>query len=149
MELQSRVDWKDGMAFDAHIDDHTFVIDSAEEHGGRHLGPRPRPLLLVSLAGCAAMDVVSILGKMRVPFSRFSVSTDSTIADEHPRRFLTIHVRYELEGDELVPHKIRRAVQLTEEKYCGVWTTLAPTVQIDSEIVLNGERLEDEDEAET
>ncbi len=135
------VSWKDGLAFDVDLDGHHFTIDSAEAHGGRGLGPRPKPLLLVSLSGCAAMDVASILGKMRVPFTRLVVEAGGQTADEHPKRFLKAELRYLIDGDDLPLNKIRRALDLTEDKYCGIWATLAPAVELGSVLVINGEEV--------
>jgi putative redox protein len=139
--LQSKVSWKDGMAFEAELEGFRFGIDADPEFGGRGLGPRPKGLLLTALAGCTAMDVVAILGKMRLQPTRLQVSADGELADDHPKRYTTIVLRYEVEG-ELPPNKVDRAVRLSEERYCGVRTSLGPDVRVDSEIWLNGERLE-------
>ena len=72
--LESKVVWRDGMAFDAHADGHTFTIDAHETFGGQGLGPKPKSLTLTSLAGCTGMDVISILKKMRVEVRHFQVS---------------------------------------------------------------------------
>lgn len=135
--MESSVTWKDGMAFDVALDGHTFTIDADDEFGGRNLGPRPKGLTLASLAGCTAMDVVSILQKMRLPLAGLKVSADGVTATEHPRRFVSIVVRYEVTGD-LPADRVLRAVELSEEKYCGVSATLRPAVPIAHEVWLNG-----------
>jgi putative redox protein len=141
MDLRAVVSWKDGMAFDVEMDGHHVTIDAKEEHGGRGLGPRPKPLLLASLAGCAAMDVASILGKMRVPFRRLVVEADGHTGDDHPKKFERAVLRYVIEGDDLPLNKVRRALNLSEDKYCGVWATLEPTVELTSALVVNGEEV--------
>ncbi len=135
--MESKVVWTDGMAFEAHLDGHTFHIDADPSVGGQGLGPKPKGLTLTSLAGCTAMDVISMLTKMRQGVTRFEVCVDGGIADEHPRKFTTMTIRYEVDG-EVEAERLARAVHLSEERYCGVSATLQPTVELRSEIVLNG-----------
>jgi putative redox protein len=139
MKLEAKIEWKEGLAFNALLDGHEFTIDGTPEAGGRDLGPRPKGLTLVSLAGCTAMDVISILGKMRVPVATFQVETEAVLADEHPKKFLEIKIRYIFTGAGLSSEPLLKAIALSEEKYCGVRATLAPAVAIRHEIVLNGE----------
>lgn len=141
MELSTVVTWKDGMAFDVEMDGHHSTIDAFEQFGGRDLGPRPKTLLLASLAGCSSMDVVSILGKMRVEFRSLVVDVAGGLTDEHPKRFDKIVLSYKIEGDDLPLKKVRRAISLSEEKYCGVWATLAPSVELSSVLFMNGEQM--------
>lgn len=136
----SKVTWKDGMAFDAELDGHHFTIDATEKVGGRDLGPRPKGLTVVSLIGCTAMDVISILNKMQQTVKSFDVSGDPVMTDEHPVSFKKIHVVYRAEG-EIEEAKIKRAVQLSEERYCGVSATLRASVELSSEIWLNGKQI--------
>ena len=73
MKQDINISWKNGMAFEAYVDGYKMMLDAGEQFGGRNLGPRPKPLMLVALAGCTAMDVVSILNKMRVELENFDV----------------------------------------------------------------------------
>ncbi len=139
--MESRVVWKDGMAFEAHLDGFTFTIDAGESVGGRNLGPKPKGLTLTSLAGCTAMDVISILAKMRVPLDSFQVSADADLADSHPKKFEKIVIRYFFTGQDIPSDRVERAVQLSEERYCGVSATLSPSVELASEIFINGEKV--------
>lgn len=141
MELNASIDWQGDMAFKAVLDGHELVIDAAPGSGGSDLGPRPKALTLVSLAGCTGMDVISILGKMRVKVEGFRVETEALTAEEHPRKFLEIKVIYRFQGAGINPDSLRKAVSLSQEKYCGVSATLAPAVALRHEIVLNGEKL--------
>lgn len=143
MELRTNVVWRDKMAFDAELDGHSFAIDADEQFGGRDLGPRPKGLLVTSLLGCTAMDVVAILGKMRVELDGFEVSADAVLTDEHPKKYTSITVRYDFTGTDLPEAKLRRAVQLSEERYCGVRATLEPVVELRTEIRVNGALLPD------
>ncbi|MDY0295697.1 MAG: OsmC family protein [Acidobacteriota bacterium] len=139
MELTTR--WLDGMAFETDLDGHKIIVDANPEVGGRDQGPSPKPLVLVALAGCTAMDVISILKKMRQEVESFSVRTRGETADEHPKRFTAIEVTYVFEGAGLCSDKVIKAVSLSEERYCGVFATLRPGVDIRRRIILNGNEL--------
>ena len=139
MKLEAKIDWQEGLAFKALLDGHEFTIDGTPEAGGRDLGPRPKGLTLVSLAGCTAMDIISILSKMRAPVATFQVETEAVLADEHPKKFLGIKVTYRFTGTGLTPAPLLKAIALSEEKYCGVRATLVPAVVLRHEIILNNE----------
>jgi putative redox protein len=141
MKMETKIDWEQGLAFRAHLDGFDFLIDGTPDAGGKERGPRPKGLTLVSLAGCTGMDVISILGKMKVKVQYFSVAAEALLADEHPKKFLEIKVTYAFEGPGLAPAPLRKAIALSEEKYCGVRATLAPSVAIRHEILLNGEKV--------
>lgn len=141
MKLEAKIDWQQGLAFQAHLDGFDFVIDGTPEAGGKNLGPHPKGLTLVSLLGCTGMDVISILGKMKVKVEKFGVTAEAQLAEEHPKKFLAIKVIYDFSGPGLAPESLRKAIALSEDKYCGVRATLTPTVTISHEIILNGEHL--------
>ncbi|MCX6557755.1 MAG: OsmC family protein [Candidatus Aminicenantes bacterium] len=141
MKLEAKIDWEQGLAFRAHLDGFDFVIDGNPEAGGNNLGPRPKGLTLVSLLGCTGMDVISILGKMKVKVEKFEVAAEAILADEHPKKIVAIKVIYAFIGPGLTPEPLRKAIALSEEKYCGVRATLVPAVAISHEIIMNGESL--------
>jgi putative redox protein len=141
MKIDAKIDWQEGLAFLAHLDGFDFVIDGTAEAGGKNLGPRPKGLTLVSLLGCTAMDVISILGKMKVKVETFAVTAEAQLAEEHPKKFLAIKVIYAFSGPGLTPEPLRKAIALSEEKYCGVRATLSPAVAISHEIVINSEKI--------
>lgn len=109
------------MQFQVQQDGHTFLIDAAEEHGGEEKGVRPKALILTALAGCTAMDVVSLLNKMKVEYSDLSISTEGELTDEHPKIYhkvwLTYHIKLAHAEDK---EKMQKAVNLSQERYCGV-----------------------------
>lgn len=111
--------WKDKMAFDSRIDNHTIRIDASDPLGD-DTGPSPKKLLLSSLAGCTGMDVVSLLKKMRVPFSNFEMDVDADLTDEHPKVYSEIRIVYRIFGTQLNKEKVEKAIDLSQEKYCGV-----------------------------
>ena len=122
------------MSFESEINGHKLIIDAKEEVGGQDRGPRPKPLMLAALGGCTSMDMVSILKKMRVELKSLNVIVEGELSEEHPKRFLKMHVIYEVEGDDLPMDKIEKAVSLSEEKYCGVSAVYREVIEITSEI---------------
>jgi len=97
------------------------------------MGPRPKPLMLAALGGCTAMDVVSILRKMRVNFENVNVKVDE-LTEEHPRHFYKIHLTYEFTGRDLPLEKLEKAVNLSQDKYCGVSYSYMKAMELTHEI---------------
>jgi len=122
------------MSFESEINGHKVIIVAKEEVGGQDKGPRPKPFMLAALGGCTAMDVVSILKKMRVEFRNLNVIVEGELTEEHPRHFTKMHVIYEVEGDNIPMDKVQKAVSLSEEKYCGVSVVYRKALEITSEI---------------
>ncbi len=131
------VNWKENMIFEAEIDGHRFVMDAKKEHGGSDQGPRPKPLMMVSLAGCTGMDVISILKKMRVEVDEFSVKIDGDLTDEHPKHFTRMHIIYEFKGKNLPVDKLEKAIELSQNHYCGVSTSYRKAMEITHEIKIH------------
>jgi putative redox protein len=131
------VRWAGDMAFEAIVDEHRILVDANPKVGGKNTGPRPKPLLMVSLAGCTGMDVISILKKMKVEVSGFNVKVEGMLNEEHPKLFTAIHLIYEFTGNSLPVDKIKHAIELSQEKYCGVIATLKKAVKISYEIKIN------------
>ena len=97
---------------------------------GRETGPRPLELLLIGLAGCSAMDVVSILQKKRQPFTGLQVKVTAERADEHPRVYTRIHMEYVVTGQGVEPQAVERAIELSQSKYCPAAAMLSKAVEI-------------------
>ena len=131
-----KINWLENMAFKADMYGHEIIMDSAERAGGKNRGPRPKPLMMTALAGCTGMDVVSILNKMRVDFEDFSVLVEGDLTEEHPKQFTKMHVIYAFKGKNLPLEKIQKAVDLSEEKYCGISASFRKAFEITSEIQL-------------
>ena len=134
MKSTINCNWKDGMAFEAEVNGFKLTLDADAAVGGENKGPRPKPLTLVALAGCTAMDVISILKKMRVELKSLNVIVEGELSEEHPRHFTKMHVIYEVEGENIPMDKIEKAVSLSEEKYCGVSAFYREVIDITSEI---------------
>lgn len=109
------------MKFDALVSGHHHVVmDALPDVGGEDSGPRPKELMLASLAGCTGMDVISILKKMRVEVEAFDMDIVADITEEHPKHYTAMHIIYKLKGKNIDPEKVKKAVDLSQEKYCGV-----------------------------
>lgn len=127
------------MAFEGDVEGHKIVLDADENFGGENRGARPKPLMLLALAGCTGMDVVSLLKKMRVEIRDFNVKVSGHLTEEHPKQFDRMHVVYEFWGKNLAKDKIEKAVNLSEERYCGVSATYKKVMPVSTEIVIHQE----------
>ena len=127
--MKTTTNWKGGKAFDSWKDASKIEIDA----GG---GFNPKALLLSGLAACSAIDVVEILEKMRVPFANLDVDAETEQTDEHPRVFKTIHLTYRVRTEEEHRDKVKKAVDLSLEKYCGVAAMLKKNSNILYEIMI-------------
>jgi len=125
----------DGMAFKTEVDGHELILDAEADFGGKDRGPRPKPLLLVSLLGCTGMDVVSLLNKMRVDYDDFKVKAKGTLAEEHPMYYTKIHLEYHIWGKNVDKEKVEKAVALSTERYCGVHFMLSKSSTVSHEII--------------
>lgn len=131
---QVKVNWLENMAFKADMDGHEIILDAAEKAGGENRGPRPKPLMLTSLAGCTGMDVVSILKKMKVEVDDFNIIVEGDVSDEHPKQYTKMHVIYEFKGKDLPMKKLEKAVSLSDEKYCGVSALYKKAIELTHEV---------------
>jgi putative redox protein len=131
---EADVVWKSDLKFDGHALNETIKLDSHLD--GYAEGTGPKRLLLVSLAGCTAMDVASMLTKMRVPYSQFKVRAIGDTASEHPKVYKTMHIIYEIDADEEYMPKIEMAIEKSRDKYCGVHAMLSKAAPITHEVVL-------------
>ncbi|MDD2228193.1 MAG: OsmC family protein [Candidatus Cloacimonetes bacterium] len=129
--------WTGGMMFDADIGGHHVLMDADEEWGGNDKGARPKPLLLASLAGCSGMDVVSVLTKMQIKDYTFEIDIDGETTAEPPISYHTITIKFLFSGDNLPQDKIKKAVYLSTERYCGVNAMLKNAANIIVKIFIN------------
>jgi len=127
-------EWKGNMKFESDVFGHKVTVDADESVGGEDSGPRPKPLLLVALAGCTGMDVVSILKKMQVPFEGLNIMVEANQTEEHPKHYDAMTVIYEFKGKNLPLEKLKKAVELSEERYCGVNAMFKKAVNMSFEI---------------
>lgn len=135
--IKISTDWIDGMAFETEINGHKLIIDADENVGGNDRGPRPKPLMLVALAGCTGMDVISILKKMRVDVKKFRVGVEAHQTDEHPKHYDEMKIVYEFWGTNLPTDKLEKAISLSQERYCGVSASYAKAMKLSHEITIH------------
>ena len=119
MGYNVKTNWVEKMAFNSQIDSHTVHMDTSPPLGDDS-GPSPKKLLLASLAGCTGMDVVSLLKKMRVEITGFDIEIEADLTEEHPKVFSEIRMIYRFHGTDLNQAKVEKAVNLSQERYCGV-----------------------------
>lgn len=130
---QAKVTWQhDGLLLEAENDTgNKIILDSSAGVGGQNRGPRPLQLLLMGLAGCTAMDVISILQKKREPLEDLEVVVTAEQADSHPRVYTKIHIEYIATGD-VSENALQRAISLSETTYCSAQGMLKKAAEITS-----------------
>lgn len=127
--------WKGDLSFSADVNGYHVLMDAGGEFGGKDEGAPPKPLVLVSLAGCSGMDVISLLKKMREPVSWFNMKVQGDISQEHPKTYTRIKTIYEFKAsDGLKDENVRKAVGLSQDKYCGVNALLKKAIPVEYEI---------------
>lgn len=129
--------WAGKMAWETEIGGHKIRVDAAEDNGGENSGVRPKPLMLVALAGCTGMDVVSILAKMQVKIDDLNISVEGDMEEEHPKFYNRMKVIYHFKGENLPLDKLERAISLSVEKYCGVMALYKKAIPVETEIRIN------------
>ena len=131
--MHATVNWSGRMSFAGTAESgFSLPLGADPAVGGDTDGFRPIELMLVGLAGCTAMDVISILRKKKLPVSAFEVRAEAERADEHPRVFTRIHLRYRVTGTGIDPAAVARAIELSETRYCPAQAMLRPAVPITS-----------------
>ena len=134
-QMKARVKWVEQRTFLGESGSgHTVVMDGAPDAGGRDLGVRPMEMLLLGLGGCTAFDVIDILQRGREPVRDLAIEIEGERADEIPKVFKKINVRYIVTGTGLNPDKVDRAVKLSAEKYCSATIMLGAVAEITHEI---------------
>jgi putative redox protein len=130
--MDAKVIWKsEGLAFNGTADSgHFLQLGSLDEVGTPNDGFRPVELLAVGLAGCTAMDVISIMLKKKEPVTAFDVSVHAERAGEHPHVFTSIEVVYHVKGTNINPASVERAIELSTSKYCPAFAMLSKAAPI-------------------
>jgi len=136
MKERIKATWLNDLSFEAEVDGHKIYLDTSAEHGGKNMGPRPKPLMLVALAGCTGMDVASILNKMRVEVDSLSIEVEGDVTEDHPKRFEGMKVIFRVKGKDVSLKNVEKAVTLSKERYCGVSANFVKAFPIDHEIII-------------
>ena len=135
--MKARVKWIENVAFLAESGSgHSVVLDGAPEHGGRDVGMRPMEAVLIGMGSCSAFDVVTILAKARQAVTDCVVELEAERADEPPRVFTRVHMKFIVSGAALRESSVRRAVALSAERYCSATAMLRDRVEVTHEYVL-------------
>ena len=130
-DMNVRAVLETGMRFDVETGSgHHVILDAAEHNGGQDTGPRPMEMLLVALASCSGMDIISILRKKRQQIKAYEVRVHGMREEEYPRAFVEITVEHIFTGSNIKPEAVERAIQLTEDRYCGASAMLAKAASI-------------------
>ena len=120
-----------GMRFDVETGSgHHILLDAAGHNGGQNTGPQPMEILLVGLAGCAGMDIIAILRKKRQDITVYEIRIHGERTEEYPRVFVGITIEHIFTGHAVQPAAVERAIQLTEERYCGASAILGKTAKL-------------------
>src|SRR6266516_1777179 len=130
-QMSATVRLETGMRFDTETGSgHHVTLDAAEHGGGHNAGFRPMELLLVGLAGCTGMDVISILRKKRQQVTGYAVHVVGVRAEEHPMVLVEIDVVHIVTGHHIQSEAVARAIQLSEERYCGAGAMLGKVAHL-------------------
>ena len=128
--MEGRLKWIEKMQFAAQIREHSFLFDTTFDFGGTNSAPTPMEALLMSIAGCTAMDIVHILKKQRQSLKEFRIDIKGTRRDKHPKAFNKIEIKYIFKGENLTEKGVERAIKLSEEKYCSAMELVRPKAEI-------------------
>lgn len=135
--MKASVVWKGRLSFDGTADSgFTVPMGSAPRVGGDNDGFRPMELILDGLAGCTAMDVISILKKKKQEVTRFEVEAEAERAQEHPKVFTKIKLTFFVTGRNIDPKAVDRAIELSSTKYCPAHAMLGKVVPIETQRVI-------------
>ncbi len=130
--MDAKVSWKGRMSFDG-TGESGFVLPLGTDPsvGGDNDGFRPMELIALGLAGCTAMDVISILQKKRQDVTAFETQVFAERAQEHPKVFTHVKIVYVVEGHQVDPAAVARAIELSSTKYCPAQAMLEKAVEIE------------------
>lgn len=136
--LQAKVKWVDGLQFVGESGTgHAIVMDADLDVGGSNTGMRPMEMLLVGLGGCSGMDVASILTKKKQNVADISINIKGQKADTYPKKFTDIEIEFIISGKNLSEEDVKKAIDLSMEKYCSVKATLEGVAKINYSYKIN------------
>tara|TARA_R110002073_G_scaffold6370_1_gene37684 strand:+ start:1309 stop:1731 length:423 start_codon:yes stop_codon:yes gene_type:complete len=128
-------EWKGGMTFESdNPSGKTLMMDTDVEGSNERFGLSPKALMLSALAGCTGLDVVSVLDKMKVTDYDFKMEVTGELTNEHPKYYHKVKLDYHFYGKDLNEKKIKKAVDLSVDKYCGVMEMFRQFAKLDTEI---------------
>lgn len=131
--------WMGKMRFNALVNGHTIVMDAPERVGGEDQGPIPKPFVLSALSGCTGMDVVAFLRKAGKAVDQFNIKVSGEISKQPPIVYTAVHLVYEFTGDAAAKEEALKAVDLSQNAYCGVSHMLKRIMPVTWDVMYNGE----------
>jgi len=127
----AKVTYVDGLQFIGEATSgHAIVMDGDIEVGGRNTGTRPMELLLIGIGGCSGMDVVAILKKKKQEVKGLEINVKGQKAENYPKKFTDINLEFIVKGKNISEDAVKKAVELSMEKYCSVKATLEGSAKI-------------------
>jgi putative redox protein len=130
--------WMGKMQFNALINGHTIIMDAPERAGGEDNGPIPKPLVLTALSGCSGMDIVAYLRRLGREVSGLNIKVTGELSKVAPIEYIAIHAVYSMTGEKGDEKTIVEAVNISQEKNCGVANMLKKALPVTWEINYNG-----------
>lgn len=132
--------WKENMLLESDNPHGNHVLmETGPDFGGSDQGLNPKALMLSSIGGCTGLDVLSLLKKMRVEVADFKVIVNGELTEEHPKYYDKVSIDYYFKGIDLNEEKIKKAVSLSEERYCGVIKMFRAFAEVSIDIHFNNE----------
>ena len=126
--------WLGEMAFESsNTSGNSFKIEDADESDGL----RPKSLMLSALAGCSGLDVASLIKKMKLEVDTFKIDTNANMTEEHPKHYDSVLVEYHFYGSNLNEKKLQRAVDLSVDKYCGVFEMFRQFAKMETKTIFH------------
>jgi Predicted redox protein, regulator of disulfide bond formation len=130
--------WMGKMQFNTLVNGQTIIMDGPEKVGGEDNGPIPKPFVLMALSGCTGMDIVAILRKSQKEVQGLDIKVTGELSTQQPIQYIAMHVVYDFTGEETNKEAALNAVNLSQEKYCGVSNMLKKALPVTWEVNYNG-----------
>lgn len=132
MTVKAKIEWKGKMQFVGQADNSPSV--TLDDSDGK-TGPTPMEMVLMGIAGCTAMDVISIMRKKRAEVTGFQVHITGERAEDHPKRYTKISIEFVLEGKSISPRDVERSIELSATRYCSAIASVSAPVETSYRIV--------------
>ena len=137
--MQTTTKWVKALAFDGQSEEHVVRLDTTVAGGSLDSGMSPKKMLLCSLSACSGMDVIIVLDKMKVPYTKLEIIAEAEQTDEDPKVFKEIFLTYKTDASEEHADKVARAIDLSQNKYCGIAAMLRKHCNINHTIEYVGQ----------
>ena len=109
---------------------HWIIMDTPESVGGHNAGATPMEMVLMAMGGCTGLDMASLFKKMQVKYDRLQIKLSAKKAEEHPKGFTEIEMRYIITGENVDEEKVKKAIELSQEKYCSVTNMIKKAAKV-------------------